>query len=146
MSKPAGKSFRDEAPSKQELVATKVTGAYSTAVDKASSTTREVLSTVEANPLVALLGGLALGAAAGALLPRGDKEKALLAPLGEKLATAASAAIAAGREAGTQAFQDSGFSADGLREQVTKLVGQAGEAASAVGTAAFAAGRDSVKG
>lgn len=136
---------QDEAPSTQELVTAKVSNAYAVAVDKASATTRDVIAGVEGNPLAALLGGLALGAAAGALLARSDKEKAMLAPLGDKIADAAQAAIAAGREAGTKALDDSGFSSEGLREQVTKLLGQAGSAANVVGTAAFSAARDSAK-
>lgn len=136
----------DETPSTQERVADKVGGAYAAAVDKASAATRDVIAGVEGNPLAALLGGLALGAAAGALLARSDKEKAMLAPLGDKLADAAQAAIAAGREAGTKALGDSGLTSEGLREQVTKLLGQAGSAANAVGTAALGAARDSAKG
>jgi hypothetical protein len=139
------KPHDEPAPTRQEVISAKVTGAYATAVDKASSTTKDVIATVEGNPLVALLGGLALGAAIGSLLPRSDKEKAMLAPLGEKIGEAASAAIAAGRAAGAQAYEDSGFSADVLREQVVKLVGQATDAAGTIGTAAFEAARDKVQ-
>lgn len=146
MSKPPARTKPAPEPSTQDQVVAKVSGAYAVAVDKASTTTREVISTVEANPLAALLGGLALGAAVGALVPRGDKEKALLAPLGDKLAAAAAAAVAAGREAGSQALGDSGLSVDGLREQVTKLLGQAGQAAGAAGNAAVSAARDSARG
>lgn len=140
------KQHEDPAPSRQDLIGAKVTGAYAVAVDRASSTTKDVIASVEGNPLVALLGGLALGAAIGSLIGRSDKEKAMLAPLGEKIADAASAAIAAGREAGVKAYEDSGFSAEGLREQVAKLVGQATDAAGTVGTAAFEAAREKVQG
>ena len=132
-------------PSRQEVISAKVAGAYTAAIDKASTATKDVVASVEGNPLAALLSGLALGAAIGSLLPRSEKEKAMLAPLGEKVADAASAAIVAGREAGTQALEDSGFSAEGLREQVAKLVGQATDAAGAVGTAAFEAAREKVQ-
>lgn len=105
---------------------------------------RDVAASLEANPLIALLGGLALGAAAGALIPRSEKEKALLAPLGDKLSGAAQAALDAGREAGAKALKDNDLSVEGLREQVSKLLGQAGEAATTAGAAAFEAAKDTV--
>jgi len=134
----------DAPASRQDLVRAKVSGAYATAVDKASTTTRDVIAAAEGNPIALLLGGLALGAAAGTLLPRSAKEKALLAPLGEKIAGAAEAALDAGREAGSKALADNDLSTDALREQVSKLVGQATQAAGAVGTAAVEAARKSV--
>ena len=132
-------------PAHTTQVLAKVSDAYAAAVDKASATTRDAIDGLQANPLAALLGGLALGAAAGALLGRSEKEKALLAPLGEKIATAAQAAIAAGREAGQQAIAGGGLTTDALREQVSKLVSQATSAAGAAGTAAFTAASDTVR-
>jgi hypothetical protein len=129
-----------------EPIGTKVTTAYEAALDKASGALENTVSALESNPLAALLGGIALGAAAGALIPRGEREKALLAPLGDKLAAAASAAIAAGREAGTDALKGTALDKDALRNQVTGLFSEAAKAATAAGTAAFAAGRNKVSG
>lgn len=128
-----------------DSVGAKVQGAYSAALDGASDAVRGAASGIEANPVAALLGGLALGAAAGALIARGEKEKALLAPLGEKLNGAARAALEAGRAAGRDAISDAGLDVDGLREQAAKLFGQARDAATTVGTAAFSAARDDIR-
>ncbi|MDO6414760.1 hypothetical protein Q4F19_10255 [Sphingomonas sp. BIUV-7] len=145
MSKSDKKPAKPE-PARQELATSKVTTAYEAARDKASGAVQSTVSLLESNPLAALLGGIALGAAAGALVPRSDKEKALLAPLGDKLAAAAAAAIAAGREAGAEAIKGTALNKDTLRDQVTSLLGEATKAATAAGTAAFAAGRDKVSG
>ena len=120
--------------------------AYEAALEKTSGAVHGAASVLESNPIAALLGGIALGAAAGALLPRGEREKALLAPLGDKLAAAAAAAIAAGREAGTDALKGTVLDKDALRNQVSSLFGEATKAATAAGTAAFTAGRDKVSG
>ena len=129
-----------------EGVSAKVQHAYAAALDGASDAVKGAASGIEANPVAALLGGLALGAAAGVLIARGDREKALLAPLGDKLNGAARAALEAGRAAGRDAVSDAGLDLDGLRDQAAKLFGQAREAATTVGTAAFSAARDELKG
>ena len=94
----------------------------------------------------ALVGGLALGALAGAVLPRSAKEKELLASTGERINAAARAAIDAGREAGSEALTASGFGAEDLKAQASRLLGEAGKAASAAGAAAVEAARAADKG
>jgi hypothetical protein len=116
----------------------RVTAAYSVALDKAGG----AAETVSANPLAALLGGLAIGAIAGALLPRLAKEKELLAPLGERISEAARAAIEAGKTAGKEALVESNLSTDALKAQVNKLVEQALDAASSASIAAANAARE----
>ena len=120
-------------------VSDRVAAAYAAARDK----TGQAGETVGANPLAALLGGIAIGAIAGALLPRLAKEKELLAPLGEKIGEAARAALDAGRNAGSDALSEAGLSSDQIRAQVSKLVEQALKAASEAGTAAVEAARES---
>jgi hypothetical protein len=134
------------APTAQEIVTTKVTTAYEAALEKTSGAVQSAASLLESNPIAALLGGIALGAAAGALVPRSDREKALLAPLGDKLAAAATAAIAAGREAGADALKGTALDKDALRTQVSSLFGEATRAATAAGAAALTAGRAKVSG
>ncbi|QJU58499.1 hypothetical protein HL653_12655 [Sphingomonas sp. AP4-R1] len=141
-------SKSDKKPAKAEATAEKTMkpSALETARGKAVGAVQDTIALLEANPLAALLGGIALGAAAGALIPRGEKEKALLAPLGDKLAAAATAAIAAGREAGGDALKGGSLDKDALREQVSGLFGEATKAASAAGLAAFAAGKEKISG
>ena len=139
------KSTHEPEPTKQEIVTRKVATAYAGARDKASAATQGALGGIDANPLVALLSGLALGAAAGALIPRGEREKALLAPLGSRIGDAAQAAIAAAREAGMGALDEQGFSVDGLREQAAKLFGTLTQAAGTAATEALAAAKTSAR-
>jgi ElaB/YqjD/DUF883 family membrane-anchored ribosome-binding protein len=120
-------------------VSDRVAAAYAAAREKTAGAGEKL----ESNPLAVLLGGIAIGAIAGALLPRLEKEKELLAPLGEKIGDAARAALDAGKSAGTEALADAGLSSDQIRSQVSKLVEQALKAASEAGTAAVEAARES---
>jgi ElaB/YqjD/DUF883 family membrane-anchored ribosome-binding protein len=120
-------------------VSDRVAAAYAAAREKAG----KAGETIEANPLAAMLGGIAIGAVAGALIPRLAKEKELLAPLGEKIGEAARAAFQAGKGAGTEALEDAGLTSDQIRSQVSKLVEQALKAAGEAGTAAVEAARES---
>lgn len=61
---------------------------------------------IDNSPLIALGAGAALGAVLGAVLPRSEKEKQLLAPLGAKLADAGTGAIERARETGKQKFDE----------------------------------------
>ena len=127
---------RDEAYGK---VSDRVAAAYTAAREQAGKAGEKL----ESNPLAALIGGIAIGAIAGALIPRLAKEKELLAPLGEKIGEAARAALQAGKSAGAEALEDAGLTTDQVRAQVSKLVEQALEAASEAGTAAVEAARES---
>ena len=120
-------------------VSDRVAAAYTAAREKSGQAGEKI----EANPLAALLGGIAIGAIAGALIPRLAKEKDLLAPLGERIGEAARAALDAGKSAGTDALEEAGLSSDQIRTQVSKLVEQALKAASEAGTAAVEAARES---
>jgi len=131
-----GSGTRNDAYGK---VSDRVAAAYAAAREK----TGQAGEKIEANPLAALLGGIAIGAIAGALIPRLAKEKELLAPLGEKIGEAARAALDAGKSAGSEALEEAGLSSDQIRAQVSKLVEQALKAASEAGTAAVEAARES---
>ncbi len=79
------------------------TGAvFSSARERASGTISSTRSTVESNPVVALAGGLALGAILGAVLPRTQREQELLGDVGSRMTDAAkgvaNSAVEAGRE------------------------------------------------
>lgn len=102
----------------------------------------KALSAIDANPVIALFGGLALGAVAGALLPRGERESELLRPVGRRIGGATRAAIDAATTAGKEALDDGGLNRDALRQQTGKIVEQVLKAAGAAGTAAIGAARD----
>ena len=88
----------------------------------ATSAAREKVSTlgstasqrIDSSPLIALGAGAALGAVLGAILPRSEKEKELLAPVGMKLADAGTNAIDRARETGKQKFDE--MAGDSVRQ------------------------------
>ena len=111
----------------------------------ATDAARRTADAVEHNPLAIVAGGLAIGALAGALIPRSEKEKELLAPLGRTLGERARGAIQAAREAGASELQNAGLSKDAAKDQVKTLFQGVAKAASHAGTAAAQAGREQIK-
>lgn len=97
---------------------------------------RRATAGADANPLALVAGGLALGVIVGALLPRSDRERELLAPVGAKLGTGLTAAVQAAREAGQAELAEAGISRDAARDQVKSLIDGLLKAAGSAGTAA----------
>lgn len=104
--------------------------------DAASDAARRTAESIEGNPLGILVGGLAVGVLAGALLPRSEKEKELLAPVGKRLGDTARAAIDTAREQGRNELETRGFTRDAAQEQVKNLLGGLGKAVSSAATGA----------
>lgn len=115
-----------------------VVAARTAALDAAEKTAQAI----EGNPMSVIVGGLAVGAIAGALLPRGSKEGELLKPLGDRIRTGTAAALRAARDAGMNELAAAGISRDAARQQVQKLIDTVGQAASRAGEAASKAARD----
>lgn len=107
----------------------------------ASDAARRTADAIEANPLAIVAGGIAIGALAGALIPRSAKEKELLAPLGRSLGERARSAVAAAREAGTTELQNAGLSKDAAKDQVKSLFQGIAKAATTAGSAAAQSAR-----
>lgn len=114
--------------------------------DKARTTARQTADAIEANPLGVVVGGLAVGALAAALLPRSEREKELLAPVGKKVSAAAVAAIAAAREVGQEELANLGLTKGAAKDQAKSLFANVAKAAGAASKAAAEAGRDEVRG
>lgn len=91
---------------------TKIEQARDTAFEKAKSTVQGL----ESNPVGVLVGGLAVGLIAGAVVPRSEREKAALRPMGKRLAEGASAAVAAAKETGKEHLNASLLSADTAKQ------------------------------
>ena len=104
------------------------------AVDKSGET-------VSSNPLSVVLGGIALGAIIGALLPKSKAETKYVGGAGRKINDTAKKAYGAAKEAGQEQINDLGLNTDSLRDQFKDLFGKAIEAAKSAATAAG----DSVK-
>ena len=76
----------EQTPAARDSMTTRVAGAYETARDGASSAVQSAASGIESNPIAALLGGLALGAAAGVLIARSERALTALRDLSQPLA------------------------------------------------------------
>lgn len=99
------------------------------AKDTALERVRTTVSGLEANPMGVLVGGLAVGIVAGALIPRSEREKAALAPIGKRLAEGATAALAAAKETGKEQLSASVLSKDAAKESARKVFDSAFQAA-----------------
>jgi hypothetical protein len=81
------------------------------------------------NPLALVAGGIAIGMVIGALLPRLDREKELLAPVGKTIADNVTATVKAARAAGQAEIQGLLPDREATKERVTQLIGSVLDAA-----------------
>ncbi len=96
---------------------------------------------IEQNPLAALIGGLAIGAIAAALLPRTSSEDKAIGKVGKKVRETASNAAGVARHTAKDQLSTLGLNADAARDQFKDIIGKIAKAAT---SAAEAAG-DSLK-
>lgn len=131
----------------------RTSAAYSSARERASSaatSARQGASRarqktgdgIDANPVGAVVGGLALGALIAAILPKSRREDELLGNYGRRINDTAREAARAAKEAGRGKLDELGLNQDRARQTLSDLGRKATEAAR---TSAGAAAR-SVKG
>jgi hypothetical protein len=92
--------------------------AYETARDRASGVTRQAADQIAVYPVGAVIGGLAMGALIGFLLPATRREEEWLAPTGRKITGAAREAAQRGIDAGKEQIGE-------IRNRATQKVGEA---------------------
>ena len=141
-------AVRDTAAQAVESVkggATSAASAADAVKESASAVARRTADTIEGNPLSVLVGGLAVGVLAGALLPRTERETELLGPVGRRVKEGAGLAARAARDAGVAELANHGLSRDAVRDQAKKLFDQVVGAAKSAGSAAAQAGRDGAR-
>ncbi|WP_028966493.1 hypothetical protein [Sphingomonas phyllosphaerae] len=119
--------------------------ALDTARHRASDAAHATAETLESNPLGVLVGGLVLGAAIAAVLPRSQREKDLLSGVGRKINAAAVAALAAAKDAGRSELDQLGLTPNAARDQAKSLFQGVLKAAGTAGSAAAQAGKEQVK-
>ncbi|PZQ61147.1 MAG: hypothetical protein DI544_06125 [Sphingomonas taxi] len=119
--------------------------ALESARHRASDAAHSTAETLEANPLGVLVGGLVLGALVAAILPRSQREKELLASVGRKVNAAATAALAAAKDAGRSELDQLGLTPNAARDQAKSLFQGVLKAAGTAGSAAAQAGKEQVK-
>ena len=105
--------------------------AFGGASERAGRVAERTSEGIDANPVVALVGGLALGAVLGALLPKTRKEEELLGDYGRKINETAREAARAAKEAGTGKLDELGYNRDNIKQKVDSLRSDAAEIASA---------------
>lgn len=115
--------------------------AVETVRETAAETARRTADTIEGNPLSVLVGGLAVGVLAGALIPKSTREVEALKPVGKRLTQGAGMAARAARDAGLAELAAAGISKDAARVQMRKLFGSVVDAAKSAGDAAAKAAR-----
>ena len=145
----ANTSANGKAAPKPQTSIEKAGAAASKAIDKTLDGARDVADrtarAVDANPLPILAGGLAIGALAGALIPRSKREIDLLAPVGRKMKATATGAVSSARETGLAELGALGLSKGALNDQAGKLVGGILTALVTAGSAALTASKDANK-
>ena len=115
--------------------------AYADARGSARDVGRRAVDGIQANPVAAVAGGLAIGALAAALLPKTRREEELLGGVGRKINDGAREAARAAREAGKTQLDELGLSRDGIRSKLDDFTGKAVGAVKASAGAATSAAR-----
>lgn len=128
-----------EPAGRTEAALTTARGTANNALDEARKSAHRFGKRAEANPLAVVAGGVAIGLAAGALLPRTKREAQLLGSVGKRMNDAAAGAVSAAKDAARAELGSLPLSKDAARAEISKLLGQVGKAMSAGGEAALAA-------
>jgi ElaB/YqjD/DUF883 family membrane-anchored ribosome-binding protein len=84
----------------------RTSAAYESARERAGDVTRQTAERIDSSPLVAIAGGIALGAVLGALLPRTERETQALGNVGHKMTDAARDVANTAVETGKQQVND----------------------------------------
>lgn len=93
------------------------------------------------NPLLTVIGGVALGAIAATLLPKSAREDKALGKAGKKLRKRAREAAKAAKQTGLDHLDNMGLNRDFAATQLRDIAGKLGKVASAAGSAAADAAR-----
>ncbi|MBB5699669.1 hypothetical protein [Sphingomonas yantingensis] len=120
---------RDAATHAVEATKETTTHAVEVTKDAATKAANKTADQIESNPLAALLGGVAIGIAIGALLPRTQRERETLGPLGKRLTESAGAVVRAARDAGRQEIEALIPDKHNAKEKASALLGNVASAA-----------------
>ena len=117
------------------------TSARERAIDAYDRARDQAADRIETSPLLALGGGLAIGALLAAILPRTRTEEKLLGPVGGRLTDTARTAAEAAKEAGREKLAELNITREAGKGAVQSLVDGLTEAARTSGQAAVSAVR-----
>jgi hypothetical protein len=99
------------------------------AIANYDSARRKAGGGIEEAPLLALAGGLAVGAVLAALIPASRKERELLGPVAGRIKDRAGDAVNAARDAGEARLDELGLTRDKGSETLRSILEGAGDAA-----------------
>ncbi len=139
---PASPNFRDRANEAYEGARERAIEAYEDARERAAAARDRAGKSIGDAPLLALGGGLALGALIAAVLPKTRAEEKLLGPVGGRITDTARTAAEAAREAGREKLAELNITKDAGKGAVQSLIDGLGEAARTSGQAAVKAVRE----
>jgi ElaB/YqjD/DUF883 family membrane-anchored ribosome-binding protein len=115
-------SVRQSAADAYQTARQRTASVYSSARDTAASAGRRTADGIDGNPMAALVGGLALGAIVGVLVPLSRQERQLFGSTGRRLNDTAREALIAARDAGKEQL-------DGFTDQALGAVKASASAA-----------------
>jgi len=110
--------------------------------DIARKAGERAVGSVDAYPVAALVGGLAIGAVLGALLPKTRQEEELLGPIGGAINERARNAASAARDAAQAKADEVGLSKDAAGKQAGRLIESIVQVAETASSAAVNAARN----
>lgn len=113
-----GETSRNRAAEAYQSARQRTASAYESARGRAAEVTRSASDQIAVYPVGAVIGGLAIGALLGFLVPSTRREEELLAPTGRRITGAAREAAQRGLDAGKEQV-------DQIRSRATQKVGEA---------------------
>lgn len=134
-------SGREKAETALKAVRDSSTKAGAATKDSVKTAAKSTAEGLEKNPLIALVGGIALGAIAAALLPKTERETKMLGKTSNRLRDTASSAVKAARTAGKDQLDALGVNSSAARDQLRDVISKIGDAA----TTATKAASDAVR-
>ena len=134
-------TLRDRAGEAYDGARERAIEAYEATRERASEARAKAREGVGEAPLLALGGGLALGALLAALLPKTKAEDKLLGPVGGRITDGAKAAATAARDAGREKLTELNITRDAGTNAVQSLFKGLSDAARVSGEAALGAVR-----
>lgn len=117
--------------------------AYDSTREAADRARRRAAEAFDANPMTAVVGGLALGALAAAAFPRTRRETEMLGPLGGRINERARDAARAARDAGREKLEELGLTPEAAKQKLGEAANSAGEAVRSSANAAAKAAKGS---
>ena len=108
----------------------------------ARQTKAKTTESIDKNPLAMIIGGIAIGAIVGALLPRTERETKILGKTGKKLNKKTRKIAEAAKLAGMSHVDTLGLNGEALRAQFKEFVSKAALALRAAGQAATEAAKE----